>query len=1124
MKPTLVDNHIYPGELARIEKVLVENRRKVAQGLAPAGDKTPLFPAPGNGDAEKAYLSNDTVGVALSGGGIRSATFCLGVFQALAACRLVRKVDFLSSVSGGGYFGSFLGAWINRGYDPLPVVERKLEDDQSGASPPEELQWLRENGRYVSPNGAGDMFYNVASYLRNCLSLNTTMAVLVLTGLSGLLLLQLDVKCVLQLAQLRFHDPWLDWVTSLFVAAGRIGVLWWSPWICLPIAVFLAWTVPSGWAYWLTQPAQFKSLTSYAQTVTVVIIAGISWYLGLTKHVFGHVPGERCKISFAIIGFISVLTLFFWGVAMSMPPKKPQGDERNHKNFKVSKELAADLEADHDIVEIEGQARRRLTLCLKMSLLVLAITLAVALFDTLGQTVYALIMAAQGVSGIHKLVSAALGLAGISSIGGGVSKLFQFFTQISKNRSLSLPLNLLITGGSLLALSLILISLSATMHAVAWQGQEPPDHPGEKLMAAWGIAKSGKQAYTGTMQAKFTTNSLGETTDGGVASLTGVFSLASTEVETNAATHLEAGAGAKAGTNPVTRTQNRTLPGSPPKDAVSLDSKLIGAIFIAGLLLSWVLGNTMTFLNLSSLQQVYAYRLVRAYLGASNRRRMKNGRMAIFASDLVAGDQIRMEDYAPHLYGGPLHIINVTVNETVDSKSQVEQRDRKGMGMAVGPGGLSVGLTHHGTWCTLGEDPENDQMDLRKPRDYSRLMPILIGTRFHLFALKAKVDVVKQVVDNGVLMSALTFTKDLLASKVKLTARMLLNRMPRASKSMYHFANRIMTPEPDNIVHLESVPLGNWVSVSGAAVSTGLGAKTNLGMSLAMGLMNVRLGYWWNSGVDPVAREGGQSPGLWVTEVTDCFPVQSYLLDEYLARFHGPARKLWYLSDGGHFENTGAYELIRRRVRFIIVCDNGCDPDYAFEDLANLVRKARIDFGAEIEFLRRKPAAKNGDSAAAAPPGQNEKQPEPQRFQYLEDFVPPELQEMIGDLEDFEPATSSDKDKSNGDDTSVHRTRRHALLATVKYSQAADERNEHGSWLLVLKPSIVGDEPLDIIQYQNAHPTFPQESTAEQFFDEAQWESYRKLGEHIGNLFFSQAGKSGDAVWSPYRMFRQRGS
>src|SRR5207247_5742670 len=52
--------------------------------------------------------------------------------------------------------------------------------------------------------------------------------------------------------------------------------------------------------------------------------------------------------------------------------------------------------------------------------------------------------------------------------------------------------------------------------------------------------------------------------------------------------------------------------------------------------------------------------------------------------------------------------------------------------------------------------------------------------------------------------------------------------------------------------------------------------------------------------------------------------------------------------DGGHFDNTGVYELVRRRVGVIVLCDNGCDPDYRFDDLGNLARKLRTDFGAEL--------------------------------------------------------------------------------------------------------------------------------------------------------------------------------
>ena len=79
--------------------------------------------------------------------------------------------------------------------------------------------------------------------------------------------------------------------------------------------------------------------------------------------------------------------------------------------------------------------------------------------------------------------------------------------------------------------------------------------------------------------------------------------------------------------------------------------------------------------------------------------------------------------------------------------------------------------------------------------------------------------------------------------------------------------------------------------------------------------------------------------------------MQSYLLDEFLGRFHGSARRRWCLTDGGHFDNTGVYELLRRRVPLILAVDAEADPDFRFDGLGNLVRKARADFDAEFEFL-----------------------------------------------------------------------------------------------------------------------------------------------------------------------------
>jgi len=78
-----------------------------------------------------------------------------------------------------------------------------------------------------------------------------------------------------------------------------------------------------------------------------------------------------------------------------------------------------------------------------------------------------------------------------------------------------------------------------------------------------------------------------------------------------------------------------------------------------------------------------------------------------------------------------------------------------------------------------------------------------------------------------------------------------------------------------------------------------------------------------------------------------------------------------------------------------------------------------------------------------------------------------------------------------------------AALARIRY----DRDPERVSWLLYLKPALVGDEPTDVQHYQAEYPDFPHESTADQFFDEAQWESYRRLGLHVADRVLGPAGE-----------------
>ncbi len=127
-------------------------------------------------------------GLAFSGGGIRSATFCLGVIQALADLRLLRRFHYLSTVSGGGYIGSWLIAWIHRRDRKLEGVASALRtawNQQPGENAPEEIRFLRRFSNYLTPKlgwlGA-DTWTVVAIYLRNVL-LNMTALVIALAGL-----------------------------------------------------------------------------------------------------------------------------------------------------------------------------------------------------------------------------------------------------------------------------------------------------------------------------------------------------------------------------------------------------------------------------------------------------------------------------------------------------------------------------------------------------------------------------------------------------------------------------------------------------------------------------------------------------------------------------------------------------------------------------------------------------------------------------------------------------------------------------------------------------------------------------------------------------------------------------
>ena len=136
------------------------------------------------------------------------------------------------------------------------------------------------------------------------------------------------------------------------------------------------------------------------------------------------------------------------------------------------------------------------------------------------------------------------------------------------------------------------------------------------------------------------------------------------------------------------------------------------------------------------------------------------------------------------------------------------------------------------------------------------------------------------------------------------------------------------------------VSVGTAMAISGAAKSPNQGYYSSPGVGFLMGLFNVRLGWWLGN------------PGRFGEDTYGC-DGPKFDLYPLLAELFGlttDEHPYVYLSDGGHFEDLGLYEMVRRRCRFIIVSDAGQDGDFVFEDLGNAVRKIWIDLGVRIEF------------------------------------------------------------------------------------------------------------------------------------------------------------------------------
>jgi hypothetical protein len=241
--------------------------------------------------------------------------------------------------------------------------------------------------------------------------------------------------------------------------------------------------------------------------------------------------------------------------------------------------------------------------------------------------------------------------------------------------------------------------------------------------------------------------------------------------------------------------------------------------------------------------------------------------------------------------------------------------------------------------------------------------------------------------------------------------------------SQYGFRRTDEFGEPQN----RGVFLGTAMAISGAAFNSNAGFHTSPTLAFLLTVFGVRLGWW--AGNPRTPKWTSPSPGALGL---------AYLAKELTANTRTDSGFV-LLSDGGHFENMGLYELIRRRCRFIILSDAEEDEKFKLEGIGGAIRKCRVDFGVVIDLN-------------------------------LEAMQP------LGD-----PAVS----------------RLHYSLGTIRYPG-----QETCGKLVYIKSSVTGDEPVDVVEFRNSHPEFPHTSTADQFFDESHFESYRALGQHVAEGIF----------------------
>lgn len=957
----MADNRDETIRVASTADVLADEYRLIWQEEPPAGGS----PREREAAYREAVLAKDQAALCLSGGGIRSAAFALGILQALSAKNLLTHFHYLSTVSGGGYIGSWLQRWIYEEQGDAEAVMVKL----GGVTEPAEVSALRENSNFITPRvgvGSNDTWTAISISGRN-IALNwllfapLLMLVTVAPNLfeASVLSLPQRATAVPILAQIALGFSALFAVVAAFYAVRGLPsyrasskVLpgsadgWLTKRIVIPLVL---WSISGTLCLaidllhhplWFSIPGAALAAVSLAASVAGLLVSGftlppppaaVQVQVPATRpdNGYRHTFATDIPLWLVALGLAAVVTLFGAGLFQAY----------------LAEGIAAIVKA-HPQLSPEGALERWTRNRYALSPLAV-LTVVGPLWLMATQLLIAVVF------------------AGFRPVRGKTVQPDADREWLARLSAVKIKPMLLwgMVGFAVLILDWALLryvpgydtSISGMIAIVS----------GFAAVAGGKSAKSGNSTSTVQGISGFVLKYI--PMQGVIALGTGVFILMLFlilgRIEQNGAESIAAW------------LASWDIPSwLDPADVAWIDSNVIAhfvMLAILGALLYFLSGRIQV--NRFSLNGLYRNRLARAFLGGARRKRDPDP-----FTGFDAADNVRMHKLTPKTGGRTIlyPVINVALNVTASEK--LAWQERKAEPFVFTPRYCGSSMLKPPEW-----PPKDDpNVDLSEP--------------------------------------------------------------PGAYVESSVYGGN----EPDLAMEGSGVSLATAVSISGAAASPNMGYHTSAATALLMTLFNVRLGAWLPNPAQ--AKEMGDLIGR-------SGPSNSLraVLRELAAATDDRGWDI-YLSDGGHFENLGLYEMVRRRCRYILVSDAGADPECAFSDLGGAVRKVKIDFDVDIHFPDLDIYARDSASQAKAR----------QRAFALGTIEYPE-----------------NRNAGREPETPEMRKRRTARI-------------------LYIKPSYFGRLPVDVRSYAEVSKSFPHESTADQFFSESQFESYR----HLGYFFASALG------------------